>query len=249
VEAGLRSFMMMMPEEQNRILTDRLSTWLFCPTISAVDNLQHEGIPVRIPASPSSDEKDVAMVGDVMLDASLYYRATNAPHRAEFMSRLPRDYYLLTIHRAENTDNPIRLNSIVSAINVRSDLEAIFPAHPRTRKTLERLGISFGSHVHFVDPVGYFDMLALEANCQFVITDSGGVQKEAYFFKKPCMTLRDSTEWVELVESGWNRLVGANEKAIVTAFDAMKAPSQSGFDLYGNGHAGEAIIDRLLKYL
>jgi UDP-GlcNAc3NAcA epimerase len=122
----------------------------------------------------------------------------------------------------------------------------VFPVHPRSRKILARLGLSFGSHVHLVDPVGYFDMLALEAACDFVVTDSGGVQKEAYFFGKPCMTMRDSTEWVELVESGWNRLVGADEKAIVGAFDSMTEPPASPA-LYGQGRAGEAICDRLLS--
>jgi len=245
VEAGLRSFMMGMPEEQNRIVADRLSTWLFCPTQAAIGNLEREGIPNRNPAKPNADAKAVAMVGDVMLDASLYYRTRAAGRAEQFLKKLPTRFYLLTIHRAENTDDPRRLTSIVEALNDRNDSEAVFPVHPRTRKTLERLGLAFGSHVRLIEPVGYFDMLALEEACEFVVTDSGGVQKEAYFFRKPCMTLRDSTEWVELVETGWNRLVGADKGAISRAFDSMEAPKLDGA-LYGEGHAGEAICDRLL---
>ena len=251
VEAGLRSFMMAMPEEQNRIVADRLSTWLFCPTRTAIANLEHEGIPTLDPVNPSADKKSVMMVGDVMLDASLYYRKV-AVTRADAASRvrsalsgLPRRFYLLTLHRAENTDDPTRLSAIVAAINDRGDREAVFPVHPRTRKTLDKLGLKFGAHVRMIEPVGYFDMLALEDACDFVVTDSGGVQKEAYFFGKPCITLRDSTEWVELVETGWNRLVGADRDAIREVLEGMKSPADSS-ELYGDGHAGEAICERLL---
>jgi len=246
VEAGLRSFMMAMPEEQNRILTDRLSTYLFCPTKTAVDNLAREGIPDRYPRIPTADEKAVAMVGDIMLDASLYYRSKAKDRMDGFLEKLPKRFYLLTIHRAENTDEPKRLASIVEAINKRDDKEAVFPLHPRTRKTLERLGLSFGSHVRIIDPVGYYEMLALEDACDFVVTDSGGVQKEAYFFGKPCMTLRDSTEWVELVQNGWNVLVGADASAISRAFDHMIAPAKTD-QLYGEGKAGNLICDCLLS--
>lgn len=246
VEAGLRSFMMAMPEEQNRILTDRLSTYLFCPTKTAVDNLGREGIPERYPRTPTADEKAVAMVGDIMLDASLYYRSKAKDRMNGFLEKLPKRFYLLTIHRAENTDEPGRLASIVEAINERDDKEAVFPLHPRTRKTLERLGLSFGSHVRIIDPVGYYEMLALEDACDFVVTDSGGVQKEAYFFGKPCMTLRDSTEWVELVQTGWNVLVGADAGAISRAFDRMVAPAKTD-QLYGEGKAGNLICDCLLS--
>jgi UDP-GlcNAc3NAcA epimerase len=246
VEAGLRSFMMAMPEEQNRILTDRLSTYLFCPTKTAVDNLAREGIPERYPRKPTADEKAVAMVGDIMLDASLYYRSKAKDRMNGFLEKLPKRFYLLTIHRAENTDEPGRLASIVEAINRRDDKEAVFPLHPRTRKTLDRLGLSFGPHVRIIDPVGYYEMLALEDACDFVVTDSGGVQKEAYFFGKPCMTLRDSTEWVELVQTGWNVLVGADVGAISRAFDHMVAPAKTG-QLYGEGKAGNLICDCLLS--
>jgi UDP-GlcNAc3NAcA epimerase len=246
VEAGLRSFMMAMPEEQNRILTDRLSTYLFCPTKTAVENLSREGIPDRYPRTPTADDKAVAMVGDIMLDASLYYRTKAKDRMDGFLAKLPKRFYLLTVHRAENTDEPGRLASIVEAINRRDDIEAVFPLHPRTRKTLDRLGLSFGPHVRIIDPVGYYEMLALEDACDFVVTDSGGVQKEAYFFGKPCMTLRDSTEWVELVKTGWNVLVGADSGAIARAFDHMEAPSTTD-RLYGDGKAGNQICDCLLS--
>jgi UDP-GlcNAc3NAcA epimerase len=245
VEAGLRSFMMSMPEEQNRILTDRLAAYLFCPTRAAVDNLAREGIPEGGTGIPSADDKAVTLAGDIMLDASLYYRERAGQRAAAFLSKMPERFYLLTIHRAENTDDPARLAAIVRAINGRSDKKAVCPLHPRTRKTLERHGLSFGPHVRTIEPVGYFEMLALEGACDFVVTDSGGVQKEAYFFRKPCMTLRESTEWVELVESGWNRLVGADGRRISAAFDTMRTPSNSD-QLYGTGNAGTLICDRLL---
>lgn len=245
VEAGLRSFMMAMPEEQNRILTDRISTYLFCPTNTAVGNLEHEGIPNRDPVDASPDRKSVTMVGDIMLDASLHYRAIAGTRTKAFMDSMPERFYLLTMHRAENTDDPTRLAAIVHAINRRCEREAVFPLHPRTRKTLDRFGLSFGPHVRIIDPVGYFEMLALEEACEFVVTDSGGVQKEAYFFGKPCMTLRDSTEWVELVENGWNILVGADEEAIVRGFETIAAPARY-LPLYGEGKAGKLICDRLL---
>lgn len=242
VEAGLRSFMMMMPEEQNRRLTDHLSTWLFCPTQAAVSNLEHEGIQCRVPVKPSSDEKVVVNCGDIMLEASLYYRArlVDTP-----LKNIPKKFYLLTLHRAENTDDPARLSTIVQALNQYTDIEVVFPIHPRTRKIITNMGLSFASHIHMIEPVGYLEMLALENACSFVVTDSGGVQKEAYFFKKPCITLRDSTEWVELVEHGWNILVGADSKKINTALRSMPKYGDSS-ELYGNGQTSKTIADYLL---
>lgn len=245
VEAGLRSYMMAMPEEQNRRLTDQLSSWLFCPTQTAARNLAKEGIEDAGLASPSPDAKAVKVVGDVMLDASLYYRASMSGIRTELRSKLPARFYLLTLHRAENTDEPGRIASIARAVNEQKDIQAVFPVHPRTRKTIERLGISFGPHVRMIDPVGYFDMLALEDACDFVMTDSGGVQKEAYFFGKPCITLRESTEWVELVEAGWNRLVGADEALIRDAIKNIDVKGISG-RLYGEGKAGRDICEMLI---
>ena len=251
VEAGLRSFMMAMPEEQNRIIADRLSTVLFCPTKIAIDNLTHEGIPFAQPALPNADEKAVFLSGDVMLDASLYYRQKQKAMPlgralASPASLVERPFYLATLHRAENTDDPARLAAIVKALNEFDALPAVLPLHPRTRKILSQEGLGFAAHIHVIDPVGYFDMLALEDRCQFVVTDSGGVQKEAYFFGKPCITLRDSTEWVELVQHGWNMLVGANTQKILAALQSMPRYGES-VQLYGDGHAGEFIVQTSLN--
>jgi len=248
VEAGLRSFMMAMPEEQNRIIADRLSTVLFCPTEVAIGNLKHEGIPYQQPALPSADQKAVFLSGDVMLDASLYYRQKQKamPMGVVLASLVERPFYLVTLHRAENTDDPARLATIVKALNEFDTVPAILPLHPRTRKILFQQGLKFAAHIHVIDPVGYFDMLALEDRCHFVVTDSGGVQKEAYFFGKPCITLRDSTEWVELVEHGWNTIVGANTEKILAALQSMPRYGES-VQLYGDGHAGEFIVQTLLN--
>ncbi len=244
VEAGLRSYMMVMPEEQNRRLTDHLSTWLLCPTATAVDNLAKEGILDAGGARPSADHKSVAMVGDVMLDASTYYRVNARERGGKVLEGLPEGFCLATIHRAENTDDPGRLAAIVSAINAVPESPVVLPLHPRTRKVLARHGLSFAKHVRILDPVGYFEMLCLEEACSFVLTDSGGVQKEAFFFGKPCVTMRDSTEWVELVDSGWNVLVRADRDAIVAAI--KRPPEPSGRPaLYGNGHAGQAILEKI----
>ena len=187
--------------------------------------------------------------GDVMLDASLYYRQKQKvmPLRGAQTtpaSLLERPFYLATLHRAENTDDPLRLAAIVKALNEFDTLPAILPLHPRTRKILSQEGLEFAAHIHVIDPVGYFDMLALEDRCQFVVTDSGGVQKEAYFFGKPCITLRDSTEWVELVQHGWNMLVGADTEKILAALQLMPRYGES-VELYGDGHAGEFIVKML----
>jgi len=246
VEAGLRSYMMAMPEEQNRRLTDHLSTWLFCPTATAVANLEKEGIRDRA-GLPSPDAKSVVVSGDIMLDASTHYRKSAKSRAGSILADIPEDFYLLTIHRAENTDDPARLGAIVSAINSVPDKPAVFPIHPRTRKIMERLGLSFGPHVRLLDPVGYYEMLCLEDACSFVLTDSGGVQKEAFFFGKPCVTMRDSTEWVELVDAGWNTLVGADERAIRAAITERATPSERP-PLYGEGNAAAVILDTLVRY-
>jgi UDP-GlcNAc3NAcA epimerase len=245
VEAGLRSYMMAMPEEQNRRLTDHLSSWLFCPTATAVANLAKEGICDSGAGRPTPDAKSVSMTGDIMLEASNHYRSV-AASRADLSSmKLPGEFYLLTIHRAENTDDPARLEAIVAGINARNDRPAVFPIHPRTRKILSERGLRFGSHVALIDPVGYFQMIALEDACSFVVTDSGGVQKEAYFFGKPCLTLRDSTEWVELVDAGWNTLVKAETESVAAALSGVRAPTTRP-PLYGDGMCAEKIADSLL---
>ena len=241
VEAGLRSFMMEMPEEQNRRLTDHLSTFLFCPTKTAVKNLEAEGIiDCDKGQNPTSDKKRVRMTGDIMYEASLYYRAHNNVKIDD------KDFILLTIHRQENTDNIGRLSSIVRAINALSDERFVFPVHPRTRKILALNNLSFGSHVKLIDPIGYFEMIAYEENCKCVLTDSGGVQKEAFFFEKPCITMRDSTEWVELVESGWNTLTGADEQKIIKSVRDVKRPLVVP-TLYGKGNCADQICKILMK--
>lgn len=245
VEAGLRSYMMIMPEEQNRRLTDHLATWLFCPTDTAVENLAREGILHQGGDTPTADQKAVIQCGDIMYEASLFYREkARTYHRG--ISNLPPHFALLTIHRAENTDDPARLTAIVQALNHFTDIEFVFPVHPRTRKILQQMGLELASHIHAIEPVGYFDMLVLEDLCSFVVTDSGGVQKEAYFFGKPCITLRDATEWTELVAAGWNTLVGADTTRILKALKQMPQYGLSGA-LYGDGTTSKIIAETLLS--
>ena len=182
VEADLRSFMMIMPEEQNRRLTDHLSTWLFYPTQTAIENLSNEGIKNNSGATkPSSDNKIVELTGDIMYDAILFYRSKSS------LSIREKDFILLTIHRAENTDDITRLSSIVNAINSLIEYKFIFPVHPRTKKILEQNNLRFSYHVKMISPVGYLEMLAYEESCSMVLTDSGGVQKEAFFSKNPVL--------------------------------------------------------------
>ncbi|GHV55330.1 UDP-N-acetyl glucosamine 2-epimerase [Spirochaetia bacterium] len=236
VEAGLRSYMMLMPEEQNRRLTDHLSTWLFCPTQTAVDNLRKEGITDgKSTVKPDADKKQVVMTGDIMYEVSLYYRERSNIQINE------KDFILLTIHRAENTDNTARLAAIVQVINDLSSYRFVFPVHPRTKKILEQEKLVFASHVKMIEPVGYLEMIAYEAACSAVLTDSGGVQKEAFFFQKPCITMRDSTEWVELVTAGWNTLTGADADSIISAIQNLYIPPEHP-QLYGDGHCAEKII-------
>jgi UDP-GlcNAc3NAcA epimerase len=239
--------MMVMPEEQNRRLTDHLATWLFCPTDTAVENLAKEGIVDHGLAHPSSDSKAVLQCGDIMYEASLYYRPKALAQSESRLRGLPETFALLTLHRAENTDDPARMTAIVKALNRFDDIEFVFPVHPRTRKILAQYGLELKSHIHAIDPVGYFEMLALEDRCSFVVTDSGGVQKEAYFFHKPCITLRDATEWRELVEHGWNTLVGAEEKAILGALAAMPKYGDRTL-LYGDGKTAAHIAEALLSW-
>lgn len=248
VEAGLRSYMMAMPEEQNRRLTDHIATWLFCPTKTAIDNLAKEGINHNTQSrKASADNKYVIQTGDIMYDASLYYRkkALASHIKSENICGFNENFLLLTIHRAENTDNLERLKAIAAGINSVKDKNFVFPVHPRTRKILENNGIHFDSHVHLIEPVGYLEMISLESACAGVVTDSGGVQKEAYFFDKPCITLRDATEWTELVEIGWNTLAGANTDKIISSIHNMQIPFEHPA-LYGNGNTAEQICTGLL---
>ncbi len=246
VEAGLRSFNMKMPEEVNRILTDRVSDILFCPTETAVENLKKEGFPF----STANGKQKIANVGDVMQDGAIFYK-----NLAQITSNLQLEtsnFILCTIHRAENTDNPQRLKSIFEALNeIAKKQQIILPLHPRTRKVIQASNLELEtSNLKIIDPVGYLEMVWLIDNCSLVMTDSGGLQKEAYFFSKPCITLRDETEWVELVEIGVNTIVGADKEKIL---DAYKASSNfklqtSNLNLYGGGKASENIIKELLIF-
>ena len=236
IEAGLRSFNKAMAEEQNRILTDHLSNYLFCPTDRAVSNLLQEGVSSGVYKS-----------GDVMYDASLFYRRLYRERGYRGMREREQwgNFALLTLHRAENTDSQERLTSIISALNDCYSEKIVFPMHPRTKKYLQMYNLSLAEHIHVLEPVGFFDMLDLEEKCDYIITDSGGVQKEAYFFRKPCITLRDQTEWVETVEAGANTLVSADKSLIVSAVGSSKRKIASKA-LYGNGDAGDLILKELL---
>ncbi len=242
VEAGLRSFNMKMPEEINRVLTDRVSSLLLCPTETAVKNLQAEGYE-RLCHCRIED------VGDVMQDAALFYAQTSE-ERSQVIAKnnLKKGEFILgTIHRAENTDRPERLRAIVDALNeVNKSLPVFLPLHPRTKNILAKENIR--PDFTIVDPVGYFDMIELLKNCRLVMTDSGGLQKEAFFFGKHCVTLRDETEWVELIESGYNVLAGASREDILSNLELMmKRESDFSQDLYGGGKASANIVKELRK--
>jgi len=182
-----------------------------------------------------------------MYEASRHYRSKALEQSEKRLRSLPDKFALLTIHRAENTDDPTRISAILKALNRFNSIEFVFPIHPRTRKILAQYGLELKSHIHAIEPVGYFEMLALEDKCSFVVTDSGGVQKEAYFFQKPCITLRDATEWRELVEHGWNTLVGADETAIFGALASMPKYGDT-VALYGDGTTAVRIADALLSW-
>ena len=242
VEAGLRSYNMAMPEEINRILTDRISDILFCPTETATNNLKHEGF--------GTFPCHIVKTGDVMQDAALFYRDT-AARKSDVIARLglsAKPFALCTIHRAENTDSTERLGNIMNALNeISSEMDVIIPIHPRTRKIMETRRIN--TKCTMFEPVGYFDMIQLLEHTRIVLTDSGGLQKEAFFFAKPCVTLRDETEWVELVDGGYNMLAGAINGQIVSAFGKMLSSTPDyGRNLYGGGQASVSIIAAMNGY-
>ncbi|MDR1112322.1 MAG: UDP-N-acetylglucosamine 2-epimerase (non-hydrolyzing) [Bacteroidales bacterium] len=241
VEAGLRSFNMDMPEEINRILTDRISDVLFCPTPEAVQNINKEGF--------ANFNATIVQSGDVMQDAALFY----AQRAKKPVASLPKDFILCTVHRAENIENPIRLNAIFDTLNsIAQELPIVLPLHPHTRRQLSAM-YSHKQHpyISFIDPVGYLEMIWLLQHCQFVMTDSGGLQKEAYFFRKFCLTLREETEWTELVENGISFLVGANPDKIKEGVAEIIRKKWKLFqhDLYGNAHAAERILTELRNVL
>jgi UDP-N-acetylglucosamine 2-epimerase len=235
VEAGLRSFNRRMPEEVNRVVTDHLSDLLLCPSRTAVRNLAAEGI-----------WQDVHVVGDVMLDVlnwALLRRATQPSPILESLHLAGKSYLLATVHRAENTDGLDRFTAIIDGLN-RLDETVVFPIHPRVRRVLAASNVRLAPHVHPIDPLGYVDMITLAQSARMILTDSGGLQKEAYWLGVPCLTLRDETEWVETVETGWNRLVGSDPELIVNGVRWF-APISARPALYGDGCAAAACVKLL----
>jgi len=252
VEAGMRSFNRRMPEEHNRVLTDHCADILFCPTETAVKNLEKEGftnIANNVPYA-SRLTPHIFLVGDTMYDAVLQFSEI-AKRQSTILDDLgikPKEYLLATVHRPYNTDIPENLESILSAFQEINE-PIIFPVHPRTRKILESFSPSLltpHSLLKIIDPVGYLDMLMLEQNAKAILTDSGGMQKEAYFFGVPCVTMRTETEWVETVEAGWNVVVGADREKIVEAVSSFKMDNLRP-ELYGDGRAAEKIVEILAR--
>ena len=234
VEAGLRSFNRAMPEEINRIVTDRISDMLFAPTQTAVDHLTREGLAGI-----------TFLAGDVMYDSVLFYKARIMEDPGKYRTPgIPAHYLLATIHRAENTDNPANLRNIFQAFS-RLGQEIILPVHPRTRKILQ--SSTLPGNVHMVDPVGYLQMMKLTMDASMVLTDSGGLQKEAYFLGKQCITLRTETEWVETLHDGWNILTGSDPGLIEMAAGSAP-PSTPALPAFGNGKSAELIMEKLLLF-
>ena len=243
VEAGLRSFNRRMPEETNRVVADHVADLLFAPTETAKRNLVMEGV----------SEAAIHLVGDVMYDAALYY-GSKAERESSILKDLeikPEDYILATVHRAENTDDPTCLRTIFEGLmQVSRDIAIILPLHPRTRQALEREALlsRVGRALKILEPVGYLDMVMLERNAKLVVTDSGGVQKEAFFYQVPCVTLRAETEWVELIELGWNRLALPGSVASIAEVvkEALGGVPTLTASPYGDGHSAEEIVQILI---
>jgi UDP-GlcNAc3NAcA epimerase len=232
VEAGLRSFNRLMPEEINRIATDHISDLLFAPTKTAMELLKKEGL-----------EPKSVFSGDVMYDSILHFeRLAQEKVKLDNITELD-EYYLATIHRQENTDDLSRLQNIFNAFS-ELDLPLILPVHPRTRKILEQ--VQFSDNVKIIDPVSYLEMIMLLKNCKKVLTDSGGLQKEAFFLKKQCVTLRDETEWTETLENNWNFVVGTNPQLILEKLNAKKIEKQN--DYFGDGSSVKRILDALVNF-
>jgi len=242
VEAGLRSFNKQMPEEINRIMTDHVSSHLFCPTFAAVKNLKNENIV-----------RNVYHVGDVMYDAAHSFGQL-AEKTATIMSSqqlMPKQFYLCTIHRAENTDRQERLTGIMQALAeiATPDFPVVLPLHPRTKTFLEKYNlttkITANQAIRLTAPLNYIDMVMLEKQAAIILTDSGGIQKEAYFHRTPCITLRDETEWIETIEAGWNQLAGYQTQKIISCI--KNNPEKTAIDEYGEGKAAEKIIELLIN--
>ena len=240
VEAGLRSFNRAMPEEINRVLTDHAADLLFAPTDSAVKNLSNEGLMPK-----------TRQTGDVMFDAALFY-AEKALTNSSILKKIglaSKNYILATLHRAENTDDDGRMRDIVAGLlDLSTEIQVVLPLHPRTEKVLKKLNLlaTLAKQIQVIDPVGYLDMVMLEQNASLIVTDSGGVQKEAFFHGVPCLTLRDETEWVELVELGWNQLVAVNDLRNLKelSVQAMNGKGEKSSP-YGSGKAAHTIVQYL----
>jgi len=242
IEAGLRSFDKRMPEEINRILTDHTSSILFAPTKTAVNNLYNEGI-----------KNGVHLTGDILIDA-LKYNIKIAGKKSKILEELelkPKEYLLATVHRADNTDNKENLERIVDAF-IQSEEHVVFPTHPRTLGFLKSYNIYHkldeAKNILLIKPVDYFSMLVLERNAKKILTDSGGIQKEAYFLKVPCITLRDITEWVETVDDGWNLLVGSDVNRILMGIQEFEPDRDTNSHLFGDGLASKRVIEYLISY-
>jgi len=242
VEAGLRSFNLSMPEEINRIVTDRISDFLFCPTDIAIKNLEEEGFS-------NSRMGKIFKTGDVMQDAAIYYSSYSLEKSTVIKNQQLQgeNFVLCTIHRQENTDAEDKLTDIIHTLNdLSTEKRIVCPLHPRTQGIINKLGLEV--HFDIIEPVGYFDMIELLKNCDYVMTDSGGLQKEAFFFKKYCIVLREETEWVELVENGFNILVGSNPDQIRQAAKSLGNKNLDfNVDLYGGGNASFQIVTTLLN--
>lgn len=261
IEAGLRSFNKRMPEEINRIMCDHASSLLFSPTEAGIKNLTREGFKQDTPSPFSADNPGVFHCGDIMFDNSLYYAAI-AEEKSDVLKKynVPEKFLLGTIHRDANTDVPENLNSIFKAldyISKKKEICIVLPLHPRTVKLLPKSlsddllkAIESNSFIKFTPPVSFFDMIKLEKNAQMIVTDSGGVQKESYFFKKPCVILRDETEWIEIVEAGTGILTGADYTKIIDAYDKLSNEKQLAFPpIFGNGNAAKFICETMINNL
>ena len=259
VEAGLRSFDKLMPEEINRISTDHMSTLLFTPTISGLENLKREGFSWSHERKASVNNPKVFHCGDIMYDNSLYFESLSKADLLIDLGIENSEFILVTVHRDTNTDDAERLNGIVEAIHQiqhASGSVIVLPLHPRTRKMMDQQLTDHmkellyqNNHIKLIDPVGFLDMIALESHASLVITDSGGVQKEAYFFKKPCLILRETTEWIEIVENGSALLVGSETEKIVNGYHQLISTSHHFSSLYGDGKAAEFICQTVLDEL
>lgn len=248
VEAGLRSHNLGMPEEINRALTDRVSSVLFCPTKTALDNLKAEGYPFAL---PQKHHQAIENVGDVMYDATLHYRDLARQRVSLDTWRLiAGEYSLCTLHRAENTDDQNRLGNILAALReISAKCPVVLPLHPRTRDLLTKLDKQrWLDNLKVINPVPYLEMQRLEMGAKVILTDSGGVQKEAFFHGVPCITLRDETEWVETVTLGWNQVVGATREKIIDAYRRAQRPTKAESLPYGNGQAAQLILKSLVGH-